>query len=571
MLFQPRRSAIALFAFIVATLAAPAAASAQRCDSVSSQTSLAGLSGHRIGTIGVVTADPAPLPGIAGALDALHVRTRESTVRREILVAPGDTVDTLRVAESLRRLRQLHFLVEAEVRATSCGGPAELEFVTRDEWSTKPNLQIGSSTAAFELRERNLLGTGRQAAVSIRSDRGRIGLGATLRDPALFGDRAFLAIGASRYRDGSEWSATIARRERSILDPWSYEAYASQSTRIPVVAAASAVGQPPGAVAGPTIGDAFRRSGAGALVGRRLRVTTTAVTSGQAGIEFERAGLVAASGAMLVGERHVSREVAALDVGLRRRSVAYDTLTWLLPAAALVDVPLAFEFDALVGVGREMTAGVPVAHLDTWAGRLWHRGPASLIIGDLWASGYLTPDRISAATLRGSGAYYRAAPRGVWSARLGAEWLRAPDPDLRAMVTADPTAGALSSEGRLAEAAVALSLEREVRLRPISRSWVLGGAAFAALSTRWDPASPSGTGAEDVGRRDGEHALERLDLGVVGVGLRLAPTRLGRATARLDLGYPLLRSPGVPTRPFVALSISPWLEQGRHRDGRADP
>jgi hypothetical protein len=293
------------------------------------------------------------------------------------------------------------------------------------------------------------------------------------------------------------------------------------------------------------------------------------VTSLQAGLEYERSGLVAGPATLRVGSERVRREVGAVDVGLRRRSLAFDTLTWLLPGDALVDVPLAGEFDAVLGLGRQTVAATPLAHLDLWAGRMWRPGAASLLVTDLWGSGYRTPGRLSAGTLRGSIAYYRAAPRGLWSARLGAEWLLDPDPDLRAMITADPTAGALPPHGRLAEAVVALSVERGVRLRPLSRSWALDGAAFGAVSSRWDPAvSRSPAGVPAIGS-DGE--LERLDLGVVGVGLRLTPTRLGRATARLDLGYPLLRSPGVRARPFVALGISPWLEQGRHRDGRTDP
>ena len=82
-----------------ALLVAPwAAARAQVCDTVSSRTSLAALSGRPIAAVHVVTADPDPLPGPAAHLGVLHVRTRPSTVRRELLVAAGDTVDTLRVA-----------------------------------------------------------------------------------------------------------------------------------------------------------------------------------------------------------------------------------------------------------------------------------------------------------------------------------------------------------------------------------------------------------------------------------------------------------------------------------------
>jgi hypothetical protein len=54
---------------------------------------------------------------------------------------------------------------------------------------------------------------------------------------------------------------------------------------------------------------------------------------------------------------------------------------------------------------------------------------------------------------------------------------------------------------------------------------------------------------------------------VLGVGVRLAPFRAARGTARLDFGFPVVRSPGVPARPFVALSLTPAPDAGRHRDG----
>lgn len=560
---RSRRTTLLRLALVLPAILAGSAVRAQGCDTVSSRTSLASLSGRRVASVRIVTESPSSLPGPAALLDRLHVRTRERTVRRELLVAAGDTVDTLRVAESLRRLRRLRFLTDPEVRATNCGGPVSLTVVTRDLWSTRPSVKVRSASAAFEVRERNLLGTGRQASLGVRSDRGRIGIGATLRDPGAFGDRLAMELGANRYKDGDEWFATAGRRERSLHDPWGFQAYLEQSSRIPVADAASS-----GTAAVP--GEAFRRGRAGVLAWREVRTSGAAVTSLQAGVEYERASLVAGPHTLRLGPEQVRREIAAIDFGVRRRSAAFDTLTWLLPADAVVDVPLAFELDALAGVGREMAGGTPVVHLDAWGGKMWHPAPGALLVADLWVSGFRSPGRWSAGTLRGNLALHHAAPRGLWTARLGGEWLFDPDPDLRAMVTADPTAGALRSEGRLAEAAIALSVERDLRIRRLTRSWALDGAAFGAASTRWDPVATP-TGAPAPASRAGEGALERVDLGVVGVGLRLTPTRLGRATARLDLGYPVMRSAGVPARPFIALSISPWLEQGRGRSATEEP
>src|SRR5687768_14522402 len=103
---QRRPRVLAPLLALGALAVSASAALGQECAEVASQTSLAALTGRRIAAVRVVTADPEPLPGPAGVLSGLHVRTRESTVRRDLLLVPGDTVDTLKVAESLRRLRQ---------------------------------------------------------------------------------------------------------------------------------------------------------------------------------------------------------------------------------------------------------------------------------------------------------------------------------------------------------------------------------------------------------------------------------------------------------------------------------
>ena len=95
-----------LIASISAIVSAASLAGAQQCDTVSSRTSLSAFSGARIASVRILTQPPPALPGIARALDNLHVRTRITTVRRQILFTAGDTLDTLAVGESIRRLRK---------------------------------------------------------------------------------------------------------------------------------------------------------------------------------------------------------------------------------------------------------------------------------------------------------------------------------------------------------------------------------------------------------------------------------------------------------------------------------
>src|SRR2546423_2990575 len=73
-----------------------------QCSVLKSEVTLAPVSGYRIDSVFVETAKP-QLGRLASFVEKLHVRTRPDVVRRELLFAPGDTVDTLAVAESLRR------------------------------------------------------------------------------------------------------------------------------------------------------------------------------------------------------------------------------------------------------------------------------------------------------------------------------------------------------------------------------------------------------------------------------------------------------------------------------------
>jgi hypothetical protein len=235
--------------------------------------------------------------------------------------------------------------------------------------------------------------------------------------------------------------------------------------------------------------------------------------------------------------------------------MAFATLTWLLPGGAIVDVPLATEAEVVVGAGCDLAADRPALHVDLWGGRMWIPSRRSLIVADAWSSGYLGGGTVKAATARVSVLGVRGARRGSWSVRLSGERLLAPDPDVRAFSSFDPTLPALPERARLADASGAVQIERTVHVRRLSRSWSVEAAALAAGSVRWEPVLPD---------------AEQVSVGVLGLGLRLSPNRPGRGSARLDVGVPVIGSGAVVRRPYVALSVLPWFEQGRQRDGRRD-
>ena len=526
----------------IALLCATRPLPAQGCATETSRTSLAALSGRQIRELRIVTLAPVALPWPAAIIDRLHMRTLSATVRRQLLFAPGDTVDTLKVAESLRRLRSQRYITDAWLDGRHCAGDdaVDLTLTTRDAQSTRPRLKVGSSSSTLVgIEERNLLGTGREASLYLRADGSRVGAGLLLRDPWVPGTNLSASGRLDSFRDGREWLLSVATRRRSVFDRWHAELEASHSMR--------------GSLAVPE--DAFRRQAAVLLVGRRISATPQRVVSLLVGAEAARARLFSAPAAAIVGPSAVRRSFLGLDVGVRRESASYDTVSWLMPGRGLLDVPRGSEGEVIIGVGEDFASRRPMLHVDLWGGRMWLPDRRHLIVGDLWGSGYLQDRQWEAATVRASLALYRQASRGVWVARLAGERLFNPDPDVRTLTTSDPTLAAFSTRSRMAEAALAGSLERTVRLAGLTRSVALEGALFGAGSVRWAPVSPN---------------LDRLHVLVLGAGLRVAPTKAGRGTVRLDVGYPVVRSPELRPRPYLAFSVAPWLGALRHRDGRRE-
>jgi hypothetical protein len=338
------------------------------------------------------------------------------------------------------------------------------------------------------------------------------------------------------YRDGGDWYAEVETRRRSVFDPWHTRLALMSSTR-----------QTTGDTA-----DTFQRQDVSFLVARSVSTSARGVTALLAGVEGERTRLLSSPNAAIVGPWNVRRDFVGLDLGLRRDAASFDTLTWLVGGRGLADLPVGFEGEGVVGIGKDFVREEPLVHLDLWGGRIWQPDRRHVVVADVWSSGYAGEHRWDAAAVRGSVTTYRRAHRGMWIANLAGERLFDPDPDVRALATLDHTIQVFPRRSRLAESALAASLERDVHIMWATRSWRVDGALFSAASLRWDPVSPN---------------PDQLYAAVLGVGVRVAPKRAGRGTFRLDLGFPVAHSPELKGRPFVALTVAPWLGASRQRDG----
>ncbi|HEY1953820.1 MAG TPA: hypothetical protein VGG76_13530 [Gemmatimonadaceae bacterium] len=534
-------------------ISAPAAAAqAYHCDTLQSQVTLGSLSGQKIDSVLVETAQPS-LGRAARAVGRLHIRTRESVVRRELLFAAGDTVDTLAVAESLRRLRSLAFLANAGIEARRCtsdvGHTLALTVMTRDSWTARPDLR-GGSGSRIGLTERNLLGTGRTVSLDLVPHHGAIGGGVTVYDRFGFGTGVSTRAQYQRYSDGYLRGLLFSRRQATLSDPWRASLDISDQAH-----------EPRGALS-----DNFERTSAELIGGVRV----TPKPSSHAvyllgGFATEHGSLVAAPNADILGPTHVERRFTGPEIGAATVATRYDTLTWLFDSGAVVDVPQGLEAEAVMGIGSGRLAvwdpSAPtdpatsrfMSHYDAWVGREWLPTPGSRVVTDLWAAGYGNAGDWSSSHLRAALSAEHAASNGVWRLTAASEQLNDPDPDVRALAIYDRALAFVPSRARFAESALAISVERTRHIRPVGGALELDGSLFGALSKRWDP-SPTSLGAEDV------------SVGLLGAGLALSPRHAGRATLRLDYGVPVVATPGIKRAPRLSITVMPWLETGRHRD-----
>lgn len=140
--------------------------------------------------------------------NALHFRTREDVVRRELLFEPGDCLDPFRVAETERLLRGFNFLSRAEVRSNRLAdGAHEVVVDTRDDWSTRVDVKVrindGFELEGLSLNEANLLGTGQNVGVFFFERDATLEYGLTYGTPQLAGTRWDLRLAAGRTRPGT--------------------------------------------------------------------------------------------------------------------------------------------------------------------------------------------------------------------------------------------------------------------------------------------------------------------------------------------------------------------------------
>ena len=113
----------------------------------------------------------------------LHMNTRESVIRGQLLFKTGDLYSDRIVQETERNLRANSYLNDAKIVPVAYDGRhVDLEVRTRDTWTLNPGVNFsrtgGKNEYAVQIQEKNLLGRGQAARAGVA-----IGPGPRVLDP----------------------------------------------------------------------------------------------------------------------------------------------------------------------------------------------------------------------------------------------------------------------------------------------------------------------------------------------------------------------------------------------------
>jgi hypothetical protein len=147
------------------------------------------------------------------AANTLHVVTRESVVRRELLFRTGQPYDSALVSESARNLRALGIFRDVGIDTVSTDSGLVVRVTTVDGWTIEPSVGLvtsGSQTVASAfLSDANLLGTRIVAYVGGVIDPDRTTVLAGFDAPRVIRNRVGLGGGYSHRSDGHAASASV--------------------------------------------------------------------------------------------------------------------------------------------------------------------------------------------------------------------------------------------------------------------------------------------------------------------------------------------------------------------------
>jgi hypothetical protein len=454
----------------------------------------------------------------------LHINTRESVVRGQLLFRPGDPYRDRLVRETERLLRANDYLYDAVIVPVAFdGSTVDLEVRTRDVWTLNPGFSFsrkgGENTLGAQIEEDNLFGTGRSLDFEWSSDVDRESLAVSYFDPHFL--YSFTRFGIS-YEDADDGSTKLLQLNRPF--------YALDVRSAGGVYFLDSERNDARYVLGDEVGEFYHREEfyevyAGhsrGLQGRWARRWTYGLT-----YERDRFALdpIEPPGGPLPPDRELAYPWIGFDLveDSFEERVNQDQIlrTEDVLVGLRASVKLGYSTDAL---GADRDAVVASAYVQNGA----DLRPGQSVFGSLAASGRLEDGELVNGLLSAEGRFYWATSRNskFYTAFSGAAAEQL-DPELQLTLGGDNGLRGYPLRYQAGTARALLTLEQRYYTKwyPF-RLFYVGAAAFFDMGRTW---GTDVTGAESAGL-----------LKDVGVGLRLGSSRSSFGNVvHIDLAFPL--------------------------------
>jgi hypothetical protein len=160
--------------------------------------------------------DPEEDKAVFRLMNRIHVETRPSVIRKQLLFKPGDEYQQRMLEESERLLRETSYLYDAQVAVLACDETGvDVVVRTQDVWTLKPGISVsrsgGESRVGFDIQEDNFLGRGGSVRFYRRTDEERTTTEVGYRDRNLGGRWLSFDATVADYSDGHLFAFGLER------------------------------------------------------------------------------------------------------------------------------------------------------------------------------------------------------------------------------------------------------------------------------------------------------------------------------------------------------------------------
>jgi hypothetical protein len=486
--------------------------------------------GAVIGRIRVVPGEifDTSIPGESGWLyrtaNKLHISTRPSIVRKQLLFASGEPYRKRLIEETERLLRSNDYLYDATVVPVAFDGQTvDLEVRTRDVWTLNPGFSFGreggENKIGAQLEEKNLLGTGQQLKFEWNSNVDRESLSLTFFDPHFLDGFNRLELS---YVDSDDGETKILRLERPF--------YALDTRRAAGLRLADNQRNDSRYVLGERVGEFEHRAEYHEIYGGRSEgLRGSEVTRWTYGLTYHRDRFAPAPGEPLGGPLPGDRELLYPWLGVEYIQDRYQERRNLDQIRRTEDVLVGLRASARLGLAADGLASDRNALV---LGAALQDGtdlsPGHSIFGHASVSGRLEQDGIRNGLLVAEGRYYlQTSRRSKFYASASGALTEQLDEELQLLLGGDSGLRGYPLRYQAGTARALLTLEQRYYTDwyPF-RLFHVGGAAFFDVGRTW---GRDVTGAQSIGW-----------LKDLGVGLRLGSSRSSFGNViHIDLAFPL--------------------------------